>query len=153
MNIRMQRLDDGRLHVRIGEDPPRTVQARRCFPWSAPERHISLRGDEDHEVVMIDDMDQLDDDSRAALQDALDETSFVFEVIGVDSMDTVFEIRNWQVRTRQGPMTFQTRLDAWPRQTPGGGMLFRDVSGNLFHFIDPHGMDEHSRRVIWAFVD
>ena len=63
------------------------------------------------------------------------------------------EIRTWKVETRQGPRSFQTRLDDWPTEVPGGGIVIRDVSGDLYLVADPNGLDEGSRERLWAFVD
>ncbi len=48
---------------------------------------------------------------------------------------------------------FQTHLDDWPRETPGGGLLIRDVAGDLYFVPDPGGLDGGSREWLWAFVD
>jgi hypothetical protein len=63
------------------------------------------------------------------------------------------EIRVWRVRTRQGARRFQTRRDDWPRTLPGGGLLIRDVAGDLFHVPDPDALDRTSQERLWAFVD
>jgi hypothetical protein len=36
---------------------------------------------------------------------------------------------------------------------PGGGILIRDVAGDLYHVRNPEDMDAVSRRWLWAFVD
>ena len=72
-----------------------------------------------------------------ALERALAEASFVLEVRRVDSVEEEVEIRQWKVETRQGPRSFQTHLDDWPRVLPMGGLLIRDVSGDLYRLPDP----------------
>jgi len=98
------------------------------------------------------DVRELDAASRAALERALAEAGFVLEVERVTSIEEEFELREWQVQTRQGPRSFQTRLDDWPRQTPGGGLLVRDVAGDLYHVPDPETLDAQSRKLLWAFT-
>jgi hypothetical protein len=63
------------------------------------------------------------------------------------------EIRSWKVETRQGPRSFQTRLDDWPMDVPGGGIVIRDVAGDLYHVAEPEKLDRRSRTWLWAFVD
>src|SRR5205809_76993 len=63
------------------------------------------------------------------------------------------EIRRWRVETQQGPRTFQTRLDDWPRTLPHGGLLIRDLAGDLYHLVAPERLDRESRELLWAFVD
>jgi hypothetical protein len=143
---------DGRLHVTVeGQDTP--VRLRQCFPWSEPGLHLSLRNDEDREVAIVDDPAQLDPESRAALEHALAEAGFVLEVTRVLDIDEEVEIRQWTVETQQGPRSFQTHLDDWPRILPNGGLLIRDVAGDLYRLASPATMDKKSRELLWAFVD
>jgi hypothetical protein len=80
------------------------------------------------------------------------EAGFVFEVTQVKEVEEEVEIRHWQVVTRQGPRSFQTRLDDWPRALPGGGFLIRDVAGDLYRLPEASAMDKKSRELLWAFV-
>ena len=143
---------DGRLVVLIDGEPV-PVRLRQCFPWSEPGLHLSLRNDEDREVAIVDDPADLDDDSRRALEHALAEAGFVLEVTQVLDIDEEVEIRQWTVETRQGRRSFQTHLDDWPRTLPNGGILVRDVAGDLYRLAAPSDMDKKSRELLWAFVD
>ncbi len=150
--LRLTRRPDGRLWAeRKGE--ARAVSVRRCFPWSEPARFVSLRDDEEEEFALVADLSDLDGTSRAALEAALAEAGFVFRVTAIREVDEEVEIRGWRVDTVQGPRRFQTRLDDWPRELPGGGILIRDVAGDLYHVPDPQALDRKSRRLLWAFVD
>ncbi|MHC4915232.1 MAG: DUF1854 domain-containing protein [Planctomycetota bacterium] len=128
------------------------MRARRCFPWSAEGRWISLRDEEEKELALIEDVRDLDRTSRAALVRALDEAAFMLVVESVEEVEEEFELRRWRVNTRQGERSFQTRLDDWPRGTPGGGLLIRDLSGDLYFVPDVAEMNEQSRRLLWAFT-
>ena len=81
------------------------------------------------------------------------EAGFVLEVTRVLDIEEEVEIRQWTVETRQGKRAFQTHLDDWPRVLPGGGLLIRDVAGDLYRLGDPKQMDRASRELLWAFVD
>lgn len=150
--LRIERREDGRLWV---ETPggSRPVWVRRCFPWSEPTRFVSLLDEEENEVALVPDVRTLDPSSREALEGALAEAGFILEVEGIDEMEEEVEIRTWRVRTRQGPRSFQTRRDDWPREVPGGGVLVRDVAGDLYHIADPARLDARSRDLLWALVE
>ena len=143
---------DGRLVVLI-DSVPVPVRLRQCFPWSEPALHLSLRNDEDREVAIVDDPAELDPESRQAIEQALAEAGFVLEVTRVLEIDEEVEIRQWTVETRQGRRSFQTHLDDWPRALPNGGILIRDVAGDLYRLAAPSRMDKKSRELLWAFVD
>ena len=143
---------DGRLVVIVGRAPV-PVRLRQCFPWSEPGLHLSLRDDEDREVAIVNDPAALDAESRRAIEQAIAEAGFVLEVTRVLDIDEEVEIRQWTVETRQGPRSFQTHLDDWPRTLPNGGLLIRDVAGDLYRLAAPGEMDRRSRELLWAFVD
>ncbi|MEP6689906.1 MAG: DUF1854 domain-containing protein [Gemmatimonadaceae bacterium] len=130
-----------------------TVTVRQCFPWSEPHRHLSLRDDDQAEVALVDDPASLAPASRRALEQALADAGFVLEVTRVLEIEEEVEIRQWTVDTAHGRRLFQTHLDDWPRSLPAGGLLIRDVAGDLYRLAAPHQMDRKSRELLWAFVD
>lgn len=143
---------DGRL-MAVLDQRTVAVKLRQCFPWSEPTRHISLRDNDDNEIALVGDPASLDAESRQALELALADAGFVLEVTRVTDIEEEIEIRQWTVETRQGPRSFQTHLDDWPRVLPGGGLLVRDVAGDLYRLADPGRLDKKSRSLLWAFVD
>ena len=150
--LRLEWRADGSLWAVRG-DEERAVSVRRCFPWTEPARHLSLRDADEEEFAFVRDPADLDARSRAALDAALAVAGFVFEVTRVLEIEEEVEIRRWRVETRQGPRTFQTRLDDWPRTLPHGGLLIRDLAGDLYHLEAPAKLDRQSRELLWAFVD
>ena len=143
---------DGQLWATRGEEE-RVVRVRRAFPWSEPGRFISLRDAGDREFALVAEPRALDAESRAALEAALAAAGFVFVVTAVTEIEEEVEIRTWRVVTRQGARTFQTRLDEWPRPLPGGGLLIRDVAGDLYRIDDLAALDAKSLELLWAYVD
>ena len=103
--------------------------------------------------MLIDDPATLASASREAIEDALAAAGFVLMVTRVLGVDEEVEIRHWTVETVHGRRSFQTHLDDWPRVLPGGDLLIRDVSGDLYRLSNPTGMDRKSRELLWAFVD
>ena len=150
--LRLRSSGDGRLFAIVGDEPV-AVRLRQCFPWSEPHRHLSLRDEDDEEVALVEDPASLAPESRLALEQAVAEAGFVLEVTRVLSIEEEVEIRQWKVETRQGARFFQTHLDDWPRALPMGGLLIRDVAGDLYLLADPRTMDPRSRELLWAFVD
>jgi hypothetical protein len=150
--LALERGGDGRLWVLI-DGQATTVRVHRCFPWSGPGQFLSLRDEDDQEVALVASLDDLEPASRGALERALLEAGFVLTVTEISDVEEEVEIRTWTVETKQGPRSFQTRLDDWPWEVPGGGIVIRDVAGDLYHIPDPEGMDPRSRRWLWAFVD
>jgi hypothetical protein len=149
---RLEKRRDGRLWALLAERAL-PVKLRRCFPWTFPERYISLQTDENEELAFIADPKDLDAASQAALSQALSEAGFVFLILRVYSVQEDFELRCFKVETPQGPRAFQTALDAWPRETPDGGLLIEDVAGDVFRIANPDRLDAKSRELVWELVD
>lgn len=149
--LRLERRHDGQLWASRG-DEERPVQVRRLFPWSDEDRHVSLRDADGDEFALVGPGAPLDPASRRVLDDAIAAAGFVLEVERVVALDEEVEIRVWTVDTAQGRRTFQTALDDWPREMPGGGLLIRDVAGDLYLIDDPSAVDPKSRELLWAFV-
>jgi hypothetical protein len=150
--LRLERRKDGQLWAaRNGEERP--VRVRRLFPWSEEDRHVSLRDAGNREFALVGPDEALDPASARALDEAMVAAGFVLEVTAVLDIEEEIEIRVWSVRTRQGPRAFQTHLDDWPRETPGGGLLIRDVAGDLYFVAEPGALDATSRELLWAFID
>jgi hypothetical protein len=150
--LRLERRADGQLWAVLGARAA-PVWVRRCFPWTAPARFVSLRDGDEEEVALVRDLGELEPESRRVLEASLAEAGFVLEVEGVESIEDEIEIRTFHVRTRQGPRRFQTLRDEWPRPMPGGGILLRDVAGDLYLVRDPAKLDRTSRAHLWALLD
>jgi len=149
---RLERRADGQLWLTTAERTC-SVLIARCFPWSARNRYISLRDDERNEVMLVEDPASLDAGSRATLENALVEADFVLEIECIEAIEEEIEIRCWQVATAQGPRRFQTKRDDWPRIVPGGGVLIRDVAGDLYYVRKPAALDSRSRELLEVLVD
>jgi uncharacterized protein DUF1854 len=150
--LTLEKRSDGQLWAAIKGDE-RAVRVHRCFPWSEPGSYLSLRDTENEEFALVRDFRDLEPSSRSALREAIAEAGFVMEIERILEVEEEIEIRTWRVETRQGPRSFQTRLDDWPTDVPGGGIVIKDVAGDLYHISDPASMDDKSRKWLWAFVD
>jgi hypothetical protein len=158
--LRLERRRDGQLWALTGDGGDGAaggravaVRARRCFPWSQPAGFVSLRDFDDEEIALVRGLDELDLASRKLLEEVLVEAGFVLEIERILGIEEEIEIRSWRVVTRQGPRSFQTPRDEWPRELPCGGFLIRDVAGDLYRVSKPEDLDTASQRLLWAFVD
>ena len=128
------------------------VQPVRCFPWSAPLELVSLRDEDECELLLVQKPEELDPASAQALASALLGPGFVLEVQAVHSIEEDYEVRVWHTETQQGKRTFQTKLDEWPWPAPNGGHLVRDLAGDLIRLPPLDTLDAKSRKLLWAYV-
>jgi len=149
---RIERTATGALRV-VSARGATLARAVRCFPWSEPGHHISIRDNEGNELMYVDDPRRLDEASRHALEAALTTAGFVIDVTGVDAIVEEVEMRCLKVRTRHGPRSLQTALDAWPRRAPNGDVLLEDIAGDIYRIPPVEKLDRRSRRLLWALLD
>jgi hypothetical protein len=151
-SLHLERRIDGRLWV-VRAEGASAVEVVRCFPWTEPERFLSLRDAEGNELCFIADLGELDPGSRSALDASLARSGFVLEITRILAVEEDFELRSFRVETEQGPRRFQTALDAWPRRLDRGGLLLQDVHGDLYRLSTPAALDRASREHLRAFLD
>ena len=151
--LRLWRGNDGQLWGQVGEQEARAVRVCRLFPWSHATEWISLRDAEDEELALVHRPADLDPESRSALEISLVEAGFVMQVESILAVDEEIEIRTFEVLTAQGKRSFQTERDAWPESLPDGGLLIRDVAGDLYAVPESARLDARSRKLMWVFVD
>lgn len=152
--LRLWRGNDGQLWGRNdASSEPRAVRVCRLFPWSHPGEYVSLRDAEDEELALVRRPADLDGKSRGALELSLAEAGFVLEIERIVSVEEEIEIRTFRVQTAQGERSFQTERDEWPQALAGGGLLIRDVAGDLYAVRQPERLDARSRKLLWIFID
>ncbi len=154
--LRVWRGNDGQLWAQspnATDGEPRAVRVCRLFPWSHPTHYVSLRDGDDEEVSLVRQPADLDAASREALEVALAEAGFVMEIEAILSVEEEIEIRTFVVETAQGRRTFQTERDEWPGELEGGGLLIRDVAGDLYAVRHPDQLDALSQKLLWVFID
>jgi hypothetical protein len=152
-DVRLERRNDGRVWLLRPGVEAVPVMVRRPFPWTAPNRFLSLADSEENEILLIANPEDLDADSRKVLEAEAREIGFILEIESVDEIVTEYEIRNWKVRTRQGSCVFQTKRDEWPIPLRQGGYLIRSIDGNVFHVRELEELDEKSQKILWAYID
>ena len=114
----------------------------------------SLRDDDDEELALVEDPRRSRPESREALEQALGRRgASSSKSRGCSRSRKKWKSGSGGVETKHGPRLFQTHLDDWPRVLPKGGLLIRDVAGDLYLLAAPHDLDKRSRELLWAFVD
>ncbi len=130
-----------------------SVNLHLCFPWSQPEKFLSLRDSDGEEVAFLPNLDGLTNDVREVVAAALKASRFTLVITEIESIQMDFELRVWKVDTLQGKRTFQTRLEDWPIDLPDQSIVIRDLAGDLYHIPDPEQLDKKSYQRLWAFLE
>lgn len=130
------------------DEPVENVRVARCFPWSRPERYVSFRNPEGEELVLVEELDALDEATRALVHEELAAQEFLPRITAIESVDDQFDVMVWQVQTDRGPIALQVKEQEEVRQLDDGRVLVRDHAGGLFVVPDIDALDLCSRRLL-----
>jgi hypothetical protein len=124
------------------------VRLRRAFPWSSPQRFISIRGSDGKEMLLIEDLDQLDRDQRALVERWLESYSFIPRITRIEQVDLRFGYQQWRVETDRGPAEFRVQEREDVRFMPDGRFSVKDADGNVYELAPLDKLDERSRKAV-----
>ncbi len=122
------------------------VRVRRSFPWSRPDRHISIRSSEGKELVHVRSLDDLPMEQRRIVENWLAATSFIPRITRVLTVDMRFGYQQWSVETDRGPVEFRVQEREDVRFLGDGRFRLKDVDGNVYELVRLDELDEASRK-------
>ena len=128
------------------------VRVRRAFPWSNPQRNISIRSPDGKELLLIEDLSQLGETQRAIIQKTLEQTVFIPRITRIDSVDVRFGYQMWKVRTDRGPAEFRVQEREDIRFLHDGRFSLRDADGNIYELMTLEKLDPASRKAVEALL-
>lgn len=141
--------DLGALTLRRPDtDDAKDVRLRRAFPWSSPQRFISIRSSEGKELLLIEDLSQLADRQRTLIERWLASYSFIPRITRIENVDMRFGYQQWRVETDRGPAEFRVQEREDVRFMPDGRFSVKDADGNVYELASLDKLDEGSRRAI-----
>ena len=139
-------LSDGTVYERL--------QPRRLFPYTMPSKYITLLGDDGHEVAVVRDMDQLDDGSKDALNDALSEYYMIPKIQRLLAIEDINGALKWRVLTDHGEIEFRIHNRNSDIKLLRGTrkVLVRDADDNRYLIPDHTALDHHSKHLLYAYL-
>lgn len=149
--LQLKRKPDGRPGL-LTENGIEPVVITACFPWSDPGKFLSLRSPEGRELGFVEDPADLEPESKDLILEELARGSATFQIQSIQVLRKEIELRCWEVITDRGPRSFQTELDEWPRELPGGSFLIEDLFGDLYVVTDLQTLDPASRKLFWPLI-
>lgn len=144
----------GRLVARLGgqAQPMVDVRVARCFPWSQPEKYLSILDKDGKEVTLLPSLDALDAGSRKIVEEELRDKVFYPKIKRVISCKREFGMMSIVAETDRGQVTFvlQSREDV--RVLSASRVLFRDPDGNMYELADSEALDTASRKYLEDYL-
>jgi len=134
------------VHLAGRDEPVVGAQVARCFPWSLPDTHISVRDADGKEIVLLESLDDLPAAAREVVEEELHKKVFNPKILRIASMKEEFGITSITAETDRGEVTFQIRSHENVRRLSPVRALFRDVDGNTYELPDITALDAASQR-------
>ncbi len=140
--------DSNNTCVRIaGEGEWEKVTARLAFPYSEPRQYIILYQDEE-EIGIIQDLAELEEDSRQVLEGMLRKRYHIPEIHRILAVEDAHNATRWVVVTSHGRRDFLVRDRHNFRRVKGRGLVIVDVDGNRFWISREREYDKISQKFL-----
>ncbi len=151
-NLRLWR--DARGHLAAldtsieNDKPIEEVRIARCFPWSQRDRYVSVRDGEGREIILLPTLDEVDDATRALIEEELTAQEFAPRVTAILEVEDGFDLTVWHVNTDRGPFEVHVKHTEDVRQMEDGSIIIKDHAGGKFAVDNPIALDLNSQRLI-----
>ena len=132
---------------RIFED----LEPRRLFPFTAPDRFVTLMNSKEKEEALINDMNELDEESRRAVEECFMEYYLIPEITAILHVEDKAGSFKWKVKTDRGVVEFHIRNRQSDIKQDGDILLMRDSNDNRYR-IDLAKLDPKSMKKILSYI-
>lgn len=147
--IRIRRTERGMLLVHIGTDAHDDVSVRRAFPLQAADKLIGLFDSDGEELGILEVPQQLDADSRAALDEQLSITYFLPKITTVVNVTEDFGVVQADVVTTSGDRQIEIRgIRSSIRVLSRHRALIEDAEGNRYELSDYRTLPKIMREIL-----
>lgn len=131
-----------------------SLEPKKLFPYSDPERYITLISSSKKEAAVIRELSELSPDSRAAIENCFAQIYMIPNITRVHSCESKFGVLKFKVDTdRGGPITFRVRnANSDIKMIDGNRMLIRDSDDNRYEIPDVTKLDKKSIRQLFPYI-
>ncbi len=130
------------------------LEPRKLFPITNHTMYISLLDPHEKEIGFIRDLEEIDDDSRRAIEECFDEYYMIPKIKKVLKCVDKFGVLKWTVETDRGEITFDIRnRNSDIKHLRGTSrVIVRDSNDNRYEIPDVDNMDPHSDRILFSYL-
>lgn len=130
------------------------LEPRMLFPFTNHTMYISLLNDDEREVAFVRSLDEIDSDSRHALEDCFREYYMIPKISRVINCEDKFGTLKWTVDTDRGVITFQVKNRHSDIKNLRGTsrIIVRDSNDNRYEIPDYTVLDAHSNRMLFSYL-
>ncbi len=126
------------------------LEPKRLFPYTFPDRYITLLNSLEREEAIINSLDELDEASREAVEACFAEYYMVPEIIEILHIEDKSSFK-WLVRTERGKIEFHIRNRHSDIKERDGVLFIRDSNDNRYR-ADFDKLDAKSMRKLSCYI-
>ena len=147
--MRFSRSERGSLILQLNGEEYTDLKIRRAFPLEESARYIGVFTAGDDELGLIEDPQQLDEQSRQVLLDELAKIYFQPQVIAFNELDEEFGVLRGQIETTSGPRRIEIRgYRTNVRMLSAGRAVIQDVDGNRYLIANWRALPQKTREIL-----
>ena len=130
------------------------LEPRRLFPITNTTMFITLLDKEEKEAAFVRDLNEIDEDSRRALEECFAEYYMIPKITHLLQSDEKFGSLKWTVTTDRGEVTFQIRNRHSDIKKLYGTnrVIIRDTNDNRYEIPNINDLDIHSKRILFSYL-
>ncbi len=130
------------------------LEPRKLFPFTNHTMYISLLDSREKELAFIRNLDELDPDSRRAVEECFEEYYMIPKISRILSCAEKYETLKWVVETDRGEIAFDitNRIRNIKHLRGTKRVLIRDSNDNRYEIPDYTKMDAHSSRILFTYL-
>lgn len=147
--IRCTRSSRGMLVLHVGDEEFREFTVRRAFPLEAADRYVGFFRADGSEIGLLEEPQELDADSRAALEAELAKVYFRPKILRFRHITEEHGVLRGEIETTSGVRTLEIR--GWRenvRLLSGHRALVEDVDGNRYLLDDWRILPKQTREIL-----
>lgn len=123
-----------------------------AFPISAITEGMAVVSADGHELLWIDDMNELPLAARALLEEELASREFIPEIHSIRSVSTFATPSIWEIETNRGRTSLILKGEDDIRRLKQTSFLIADNNGINYLIRDIQLLDKHSRKLLDRFL-
>ena len=136
------------LHIYAGEVYA-DLEPRRLFPMSGLRNYITLLDKDLKEKAIIRDLDNLDEESRKAIEGCLEEYYMIPKIISMIDITEKFGVLTWKCVTDRGTRSFTIKnRHSDIKLLFDGRVLVRDSNDNRYEIENVFALSKRSQALL-----
>jgi hypothetical protein len=124
----------------------------KAFPISLPEECIAIVDRDGHELVWLDNLNQVSADNQIIIKEELANREFMPVLTGISQVSSFATPSTWTVKTSRGATQFVLKGEEDIRRISKDTYLISDNHGVQYLIENIQLLDKHSRRLLDRFL-